>query len=277
MISSLVSIIFSKDRALQLRAALDSFFLNCEDPGNVDVIVLYRTTSESYHRQYQVLKEIFKKVVFIEETRVVEQIIQMTAGYEYFFLQCDDNMFTGSFSLLEIEAALQNNKDVLGFSLRLGSNTTYCYGHDSNQRIPKFSRINDRMVKYQWNGEQFDFAYPLEVSSSIYRTKDITPIWTKNISVDMPHVEDVMNKSKGRFIDTFPYLLCYNQSVVFSNPMNEVSTLPENWRIRVWGDRRFSVNALTEAFDSGYRMNVNKLVGFVSNGCHQEVELELVK
>lgn len=281
MIPNLISIIFSKDRALQLRAVLDSFFLNCKEARITDIVVLYKVTDRYHLQQYQVLKEMFKEVIFIEETKLVEQLIEVVAKNEYVLLLVDDTVFTGSFSLLEIETALRENNDALGFSLRLGSNTTYCYNHKSNQRIPVFQQINDKIVKYRWNEEQFDFAYPLEVSSSVYRVKDIIPIWLKTVDVIVPYmvnrIEDVMNKGRVEFTDTLPYLLCYKQSVAFSNPMNEVSSLPENWIIPVWGDKRFSVNSLMKAFDLGYRLNVEKLVGFVSSSCHQEVELKFVK
>ncbi|MEK0337142.1 MAG: hypothetical protein QQN41_06895 [Nitrosopumilus sp.] len=278
---NLASIIFSKNRALQLRAVLDSFFLNCRDSKDVDIVVLYKVTSKSHSQQYQVLKEIFKKIVFIEENRLLEQLIGATKKYEYVLLQVDDTIFTNSFLLSEVRSALQENSDALGFSLRLGSNTTYCYNHKSNQRVPEFLQITDTIVKYQWSGAQLDFGYPLEVSSSVYRTRDVMPIWLKNVNVNVPHVvnyiEDVMNRIRGKFANAFPYLLCYKQSVAFSNPMNGVSTLPKNWNIPVWGDERFSVDTLMKAFDLGYKMNVSKLVGFTTNSCHQEVELEFIK
>ena len=281
MNSNLVSIIFSKNRALQLRATLDSFFLNCKDLGNVDVVIFYKTTNRSHFRQYQVLKEMFKEVVFIEEVKLVEQLMEISKKYEYVLLQVDDNIFTSSFLLSEIQTALQKNSDALGFSLRLGLNTTYCYNRKNNQRIPKFLQVNDKIIKYRWNEAQLDFAYPLEVSSSVYRTKDVMPIWLKRVSTRVPyvvnHIEDVMNKSRKGFVEAFPYLLCYKQSVAFSNPMNGVSALPKNWTNSIWGDKRFSVDVLMKAFDLGYRMDVEGLVGFVSNSCHQEVELELVK
>jgi hypothetical protein len=273
--------IFSKDRALQLQAVLDSFFLNCEEARIADIVVLYKVTNRHHLQQYRTLKGMFKEVTFIEETDLVEQLIGVAAKNEYILLLVDDTMFTGPFSLSEILTTLRGNNNALGFSLRLGLNTTYCYNHKSNQRIPVFQQINDKIIKYRWIEEQFDFAYPLEVSSSVYRVKDIVPIWLRTIGVTVPYmvnrVEDIMNKSRGEFTETLPYLLCYKQSVAFSNPMNEVSSLPENWVIPVWGDKRFSVDSLMKAFDLGYRLDVKELVGFVSNSCHQEVELKFVK
>lgn len=286
MASNLVSIIFSKDRALQLRAILESFFLNCTDSKDTDIVIFYKVTSQLHSRQYQALKKmfenkLFRNVVFIEETKLIDQLIKLIEKYEFLLLQVDDSIYTSSFLLSEVKSALWQNGDALGFSLRLGANTNYCYNRKRNQRIPKFLRVTDRIVKYRWNKEQLDFAYPLEVSSSVYRTKDIKPIWLKYFDTNVSHIvnylEDIMNRSKERFTATHPYLLCYKQSVVFSNPMNGVSALPKNWSIPVWGDERFSIDALVKAFDLGYRINVEKLVGFTSNSCHQEVELEFVK
>lgn len=277
MDSKVVAIIFSKNRALQLQAILDSFFLNCKDSEEANIVVFYKVEGQTHVLQYQALKGMFKQVTFIEETKLVKQLIHEAKKYEYVLLQVDDTIYTNSFSLSEIKIALEKNKNAIGFSLRLGSNTPYCYMKDRNQRIPEFLQVNDNVVKYQWNKAQFDFAYPLEVSSSVYRTKDVLPIWLNHSHVEMPRIEDTMNKNRNQFVDTFPYLLCYKQSVAFSNPMNGVSILPKGWTNTVWGDKRFSVDAFTKIFASGYKIDVGKLVGFVSNSCHQEVELTFVK
>lgn len=277
MIKPTVSIIFSKDRALQLQACLDSFYYQCTDSNNVAITVLYHTTKPEHTRQYNVLKHRFPDVKFAAETNIVDQLLTETKNYVYVLLQCDDNLFINSFAMLDVIFSLDIYKDALGFSLRLGKNTTKCYTRNACQRIPKHNGVVTAatIIQYPWEHEQFDFGYPLEVSSSVYRIEDVETIWMKNRNIIMPRIEDVMNKSKNQFLSTRPNLLCYKQSVAFSNPMNEVSKLPANWANRVWGDKRFTVEEFAQAFDDGHRINIEKLSGFVTESAHQEVDLEL--
>ncbi len=57
-------LIFSKDRAMQLDAALRSFFLHCLDPQSTQVHVLYNATSTRHARQYKLLTADYPQAIF---------------------------------------------------------------------------------------------------------------------------------------------------------------------------------------------------------------------
>lgn len=60
----LLTILFSKDRPMQLDATLRSFFLHCSDSQAPQVHVLYRATGERIALQYDVLKRAYPQVHF---------------------------------------------------------------------------------------------------------------------------------------------------------------------------------------------------------------------
>ena len=87
----------------------------------------------------------------------------------------DDNLFVRDFSLSHVVHLLQERPSALGCSLRLGMNTTYCYSHDSAQSLPNFKHLSGGALVYEWVTAEFDFGYPLEISSSVYRAQEIIP------------------------------------------------------------------------------------------------------
>jgi hypothetical protein len=66
-------------------------------------------------------------------------------------------------------APLERLVDAAGFSLRLGANATYSYAYDEPHVIPALTPVRDRVRLFDWTTEQWDFNYPLELSSSVHR------------------------------------------------------------------------------------------------------------
>ena len=50
--TDLITIFLSKDRALQLDCALQSFIANCSDVGNTNILVYYNSSSERHEKSY---------------------------------------------------------------------------------------------------------------------------------------------------------------------------------------------------------------------------------
>jgi hypothetical protein len=171
-----VGLIFSKDRAMQLDATVKSFFDHCRDSRNIDMKVIYAASNSAIKEQYQELANIYSEVEFISETNFKQQVLLSIASYDYVLFLVDDNFFVRDFSIENIINSLNSNADALGFSLRLGTNTNYCYPLRTNQQIPIFFNVIDSYLKYNWTTAQYDFGYPLEVSSSVYRVKELNEV-----------------------------------------------------------------------------------------------------
>jgi glycosyltransferase involved in cell wall biosynthesis len=269
-----VGILFSKDRALQLDATLHSFALNCTDRGEVDLHVLYKTTSARHERQYRQLARQYPEVRFVPEKDFRAQTIELVEGYGAVLFLVDDNIFVRPCEILGALAALEQHPNAIGFSLRLGTNTTFCYSLRKEQALPYFAPVAGANLKYRWSGADSDFGYPLEISSSLYRTCNILPLLRK-ISFRNPNtLEAELARRAPQLAPAFPELLCHRLSVTFCNPLNRVQT---DYRNRVGRLSSYSIRVLARRFESGYRLNVASLANFNPNACHQEVPVQLVR
>jgi len=269
---NITGLIFSKDRALQLQAAIESFFLHCRDPEKVRLHVLYAASNDHYRGQYESLRDKFGVVAFVEETAFKAQVVSLVGAARHVLFLVDDNLFVGDFSITEILDALRAHGDAIGFSLRLGRNTTYCYAHDTAQRRPIFQRLGERVLKYDWTSAEYDFGYPLELSSSVYRTADILQLLRSTEYNNPNTLEGAMAANAHVYRQERPSLLCFDRSVAFCVPVNMVQTVCKNRAACNWN---YPAGQLAEAFDKGARIDVQRYSGFVPNACHQETELHL--
>jgi hypothetical protein len=182
----------------------------------------------------------------------------------------DDNLFIKDFRLKDAIPALQEHTDSISFSLRLGRNTTYCYAHAVPQPLPPFTAVRTNILKFNWITASNDFNYPLEVSSSVYRLKDIIPFIIHFGFTNPNYLESGMSSRWRQFTSTLPSMLCFETSVTFCNPINMVQTVSAN---RTGTSQSYSAEELAKKFDQGSRIDVAAYTGFTPNACHQEVDL----
>ena len=229
--------------------------------------------SFSYLLNTQHIQIPFIKGVINRQARKMQQRIAFEKNRlhdkSYTLFLVDDNVFVNDFSMGDVIQALEFCPDGLGFSLRLGKNTSYCYTRDSNQRLPFFSQLNQKVMCYAWPEADFDFGYPLEISSSVFCSPQIAAL-VSTLQFNQPNkLEGVLAACSHLFRETYPHLLCFETSVTFCNPINMVQQIFSN---RAGEVEAFSAQALAERFDCGDRINVKALDGFVSNSCHQDIE-----
>jgi len=204
-------------------------------------------------------------------TRLLARLFPITADDSFVLFLVDDNIFVRDFSLADAARALGSRPRALGFSLRLGENTTYCYALDKAQARPEFTRLSGGLLKFKWPAAELDFAYPLEVSSSLYRTRDILPLIASRPFTNPNELEYQMAVSAGAFSEKMPFLLCPERSYTFCNPLNVVQNVTPN---RAGASLEYTSQRLANLFDQGYRIRVEGYDGFIPQSCHQEVPLK---
>jgi GT2 family glycosyltransferase/acetyltransferase-like isoleucine patch superfamily enzyme/Flp pilus assembly protein TadD len=273
---TLVTLAFSKDRALQLHAALQSFLLHWQDKENVQMTikVLYTASNYFHERQYLQLMEELPEVQFVREKDFKTDLLAALAGHEQVLFMVDDNIFVRDFRYSDVVDALGRRPRALGFSLRLGKNTLYSYMVDKEQTAPEFDRINKDVLCYDWTTSEYDFGYPLEVSSSVYRIPDILPLLTQLPFNNPNTLEAAIDANKSLFGESRAELLCFEKSVTFCNPLNKVQAVCAGNRSGT--EEQSHPDRLGNLFRKGYRIDVGKFSGFTSKGCHQEVDLPFV-
>ncbi len=263
-----IGLIFSKDRAMQLDATLRSLQFHCSDLCSIQLTVLYKASTLAHQEQYHTLIAEHPLVEFIREIDFKSQVCAILKNYDFVLFLVDDNLFVRAFSLEQIVAAMKRSNDILGFSLRLGQNTVYCYPARTSQQLPEFTQ-HDGLLKFDWTISELDFAYPLEVSSTLYRVSDLLELLAQLPFSNPNTLEGWLANCKELFLAK-RYLLCYPYSITFCNPVNKVQHVFAN---RAGEDICHSADELSELFKDGYRIAIEHYAGFIPNACHQEVKL----
>lgn len=264
-----VTVIFSKDRPLQLDAALNSLLTYCEDYEESDIYIIYKSTSERIQKSYRILIENNSFATFIEENTFKEDLLSVLQNYSNVLFLVDDNLFVKKFSLKNIVNILESDKNNLGFSLRLGENINYHYPSDSSQYLPELENINNIILKCDWTRGEKYFAYPLEVSSSVYRIKEIINILRDNNFYNPNTLEAALANNAWSFRTSKPELFCFHESIAFCNPVNVVQSEFEN---RNSGNNFYTSENLLKIFEEGKRIDISFYNGFIPASCHQEVD-----
>jgi hypothetical protein len=308
MTKKVLMIVFSRDRALQLDATLQSFFRHCSDPEKANINILYRASDDRFAKQYKKLETEYQSrgVRFLQEVTFGDDLLRTIFQFSsvpfvlgrFFFsvlysfrklvtgsfkglhphgnilFVVDDTIFVRPFSLQKICYLLEENPDALGFSLRLGLNTINCYTLNRSQFVPRYEEIQGNVIRFIWFGADADFGYPLEVSSSMYRIADLLPLLSY-LPIKNPNgLEGKMYLHVKDFADKKEFLLCFNQTVAFSNPVNRVQNLNTN---RAGVDISHTSQDLAAMFEDGYRIRIDVLDNFIPTGCHQEVAFTFEK
>jgi hypothetical protein len=299
-----VGILFSRDRAMQLDCTIKSLMAHCADIELAQLFILYRTTGALHAAQYAELRQEYARcgfVSFVEESSFRNDLLRLldlspapaaiATGRKregtfsailrrlqfrgrYVLFLVDDNVSVRDFELGALCKALATSRDAIGFSLRLGANVTYSYSNRHAQAAPEFQRLPGGLLKFDWSGAQGDFGYPLELSSSLYRLSDLSPLLTQLAFENPNALEYELATHTSALLKRRPKLLCFEQSATFCNPANKVQTVFANPA----GIRpQYSSDRLAEMFQEGYRINAKAYAGFVPVSCHQEVALTFEK
>jgi hypothetical protein len=267
MQSSLRILIPSKDRAMQLLALLESLESQCTDFNESDVVVLYKTSTRQHYNQYIEVKRMFPGVLFRMENNIASDFIDIVENSKYALLLCDDTLFVRDFELLKIVQLLEKHSDCIGFSLRLGKNVLYSYPHNCAQDKVVFTELGGDILKFNWTLYKCDFGYPMELSSSFYRSADILQLAEGVDLHTLHHIESSLWNSSKQTGQWKPNLLCFTTSHAFSNPMNLTSIHSAN---RFSKREEFSVSKLAELFDKGFKIDILPFDNIVPISCHQE-------
>lgn len=151
------TIIFSKDRPLQLHACLESLF-HYSDLSLENTYIIYNDKEESYNQ----IRNNFIYLNWINDEdhfdQVLRNLVDSFSSSDHVLLVCDDAVFVRHFEFVPILQQLQD-ESVLSFSLRLGNSI-----HSKPKRI-----LEDGCYRWKWPGIHWHWGYPFDVSSCIFK------------------------------------------------------------------------------------------------------------
>ena len=271
-------VIFSRDRALQLQGTLASFKLHCHEARSTPILVLYRATNRHFAEAYRQLKAELADELLI--TWIAEQHFKRDLQrclnrcgdrLRHVLFVVDDCFFVRPFSLQQLSNVLEFDAEALGFSLRLGRNTTWCYATDRPQPPPSFEE-RPQGLRFRWWHQAGDFGYPLELSSSLYRWRDLQPMLTWLPYGNPNRLEQGLARLRWTWALRRPWLWCAEESLAFCAPINKVQAVLKN---RAGSSQACGAEALNKLFLEGQRVAVDQLTGISPRACHQELALPL--
>jgi len=222
------TIIFSKDRPLQLHLLLESLHenLNIE---HFNINVLYKYTSEDIKLSYIKLISSFKNIKninFINEVDFNTQLRYLTdSKYKYIMYLVDDDILYKQTILTEgLLDSIFDDNDLTTFSLRLGLNTIWCYTQKVENKLIKYNKYEDDYIIWNTKTSTNDYAYPYSLDGHIFKTTHINDI-LKNIenTITNPNIfEALLPNNKNVMIGS------HKHSRLVNNPINRVQTTFNN-------------------------------------------------
>jgi hypothetical protein len=159
----------------------------------------------------------------------------------------------------QVLSTLVENEDCIGFSLRLGKNCTVCFPYNCSQNVPDMLRIKNNIYKFNWQKAEYDFNYPIEVSASVFRLKDIIEILESCEYYSPNSLESCMSMA---CIEDKPELLCYDTSRSFSFPMNKVQSSHPN------RSENFDPDTFRLMYEKGIRFDSKQFDEYMNIGAH---------
>jgi glycosyltransferase involved in cell wall biosynthesis len=270
--ASLTAVVFSKDRPLQVEATVRSLLATCEDAHDLTVAVLYLASSAAMGERYRRAAAELPQARFVAEDGFQPTLRGLLdAPAPLWLFAVDDAIFVRPWRIEAIAAVLADPL-ALGYSLRLGRNTVHCYPFNRAQRLPIFAQAPGGALSFDWTLSELDFGYPLELSSSIYRAADLSPLLERLTYRNPNELESRLHEARAAMSERRPRLFCSPLSVAFSTPLNAVQTDFPNRR----GARAaYTPDRLAALFDAGVRVDVAALRGYTPRGCHEEIDLPL--
>jgi len=253
---------------MQLDLLLRSIEKNAKNTFNINI--LYKYSNEEFKKGYELLKERFKDVNWVEEINFKEQTLSLIdSPLEHTCFFTDDDIIYNIVSENDIIECLKDN-DIFCFSMRLGRNTIHCYTMNSSNVLISLKE-DEKFIWWNWKNHYLDFGYPLSVDGHVFRTKEIKKL-IKATNFKNPNTLE----ANLQMFDNYPKetMVAYKKSVLVNSPNNIVNTTYSN----INGEKfNFSTKYLNDRYLINSIIDYN-LVDF-SNifGCHQELEFKFKK
>lgn len=276
------SIIFSKDRALQLDLLLNSIYQNFSETVQ-DIRVIWTASSPNFELAYEQLRSEHRKVIFKKQTEeFFKDLYENTcvAHNKYICFFTDDDIVYRKVKFNESAEKALNDQAFVCYSLRLGTNTIYrdMNGKQCMDVLPALYKYDDFIA---WNRTSITqggyWAYPMSVDGHIFRKLDLVKVtellmhWSRIESLKQNPNE--LECKLQRFNCEFgPMMLCDNFSSVVNSPNNRVQSYIPNRH----GDvHSYSQDYCNNLYLAGKRINLNNID--FNNITKAHTELDILK
>jgi hypothetical protein len=271
--------IFSKDRACQLHLLLQSIhFFDGIDQHLFEPTILYTASNSEFNDGYTRLMNHHFEAKWIKEEdgnfrNQVLKFVRLPGRFVMFLVDDMVMMNPLYFSYGDLFTLFNAYGTTLScLSLRLGHNITHQYQSNTPLQQPDFKEGNNPFSV--WNRHQLsgmnDFNYALSVDAHIFNRLAILDLLDQTYFTFPNNLEGNLQQWNR----TFPALMaCQDDSVFVNLPINRVQDKYEN---KYGESHPMTPEELNQQYLDGKVINFKSLDLNSINGCHQELEVQLV-
>jgi hypothetical protein len=250
------SVVFSRDRAFQLDAFLESVRRYARPLLDMTTVV-FRTTSAEHAQAYDLLRRDWRDVAFREQADFRTDVIGSIGGKPFTVFHTDDDLYFRTVEHVYLY------DDLACFSFRLGLNTTYCYPLDLVEAVEPTAMGSD-WIEWRWRDHgPGAFGYPLALNGHVFRTPDIVR-WLDTAAFADPNQLEVALQTALREIP--PLMASFRESRLVNVPANLVN---ETFANRHAGAH--TIDELNARFLRGERLDLEAMDFTGIEAAHQEV------
>ncbi len=266
-------IIFSKDRAIQLFALLETMFLNVTSPPSIKVIYC-ASTKDQKNAYLEVESLCLKKqfdINFIQEVSSFKgtllSVLRSVSTRTTFFL-VDDILFVKPVSF-DCLSSIDPLNYVL--SLRLGKNLKKSYTTGRRETPPKFisSTMNSNLNEFEWFEKGNEWSDPWSVDGNFFSTKELILI-SELSNFSGPNTYEIALKTFNDFMSDRKGL-CFETSRILNLPINKVQAEVDN------KSGEISTQFLLEKWRLGLKIDIAPFFDFTPSAPHEEHPISFVR
>lgn len=263
--SKISTIVFSKDRPIQLEALLESYYYYFKGP--TPVTIIYNAKDQAYERAYQELfKNHAEKISLIFDDSKGFKEVLLKALYKIktkkIFFLVDDIVFKNFFD----PSKFLNLGDEYIPSLRMGKHLTRSYTLSKIQPVPELKEENGLYI-WDYAKGQHDWGYPLSVDGHFFETLDIIKM-TEVLKFKAPNSYESKLQKFGFFFNKKKGA-CEEVSSIVNIPCNKVQTENENEFGNLHQDELLKIG-------KDKKINFRVFEGIKNESCHQDLELQFI-
>lgn len=267
------SIVFSKDRSIQLFALLESYNNNIDQ--EIDLTVIYNVSNEEHKKSYEELILIFsktnKKIKFVLESNTFKstllRVIKDVKTKKIFFLT-DDDLFIRKFNT-DLVYSINASEAIL--SLRFNPELNYSFTVGTKIDRPHFQNYKkyENVFCFKWFEKKFDWSDPWSVNGHVFATNEVLVLSTfsdflapNSYETKLKYFNDLIKNRVG---------VCYSESIIINLPINIVQSEVHNYS----GD--ISPQFLLNQWNMGKKIDISKFQNCKIKSTHEMHEVHFVK
>jgi len=219
---SATGVVFSRDRALQLHALLESWFANVR--GQARLVVLWTISDRAHEASYRDLMAIWgERVEWVREESFRDDLVRLVdqAGSSHLFFLTDDGIVLRPFSL---EDVLLPDPGRRVFSLCHAPDLTWCFILGRAQEVPPLRSVGQNLLAWNWADGQTgtDWNFPLSVDGKFFARQEMS-LLLRELPFRTPNtLEQALQVYQPLFVGRQG--VCFSGAALVNVPCNAVQT-----------------------------------------------------